>query len=158
MNELIKKNGGALAIPEWDPLRTMRELLRWDPFREMAPMMPAFDRLGFSPTFDITENKDSYVFKADVPGVKKEDLDISIMGNRIVVSGKREVEHEQKDETMYTYERQYGSFSRTFTLPEGADYEHAKSSLEEGVLTLVIPKTAAATTKKIPIATTVTKS
>ncbi len=158
MADIVKKNGGTQQVAELDPFRMMRELLRWDPFRELAPIMPAFDRLGFSPTFDITENKDSYVFKADVPGVKKEDLEISITGTRIIVSGKREVEHEQKDETMYAYERQYGSFSRTFTLPEGADYEHAKSSLDDGVLTLVIPKTAAATAKKIPIATTATKS
>lgn len=158
MTDLIKKNGGVQHVAEWDPLRTMRELFRWDPFREMAPIVPAFDRMGFAPTFDITETKEAYLFKADVPGVKQEDLEISITGNRIVVSGKRDIEHEVKEETLYAYERQYGTFSRTFTLPEGADYEHAKSALENGVLTLVVPKTAAATAKKIPIATAATKS
>ncbi len=156
MAELIKKNGGTAIATEWDPFRTMRELLRWDPFREMAPIAaswPSYERAGFAPTFDVTENKDAYVFKADVPGVKQEDLEISITGNRLMVSGKRDYEKETKEETAYTYERQYGSFSRVFTLPEGADFEHAKSSLEGGVLTLVIPKTAAAQTKKIEIKT-----
>ncbi len=157
MADIIKKNGGATQV-ELDPFRAMRELLRWDPFREMAPVLPAFDRMGFSPSFDVTETTDGYVFKADVPGVKAEDLEISITGNRIMIAGKRDLEHETKSETLYAYERQYGSFSRTFTLPEGADYEHAKSSLDNGVLTLVVPKTAAAQPKKIAIATPATKS
>jgi HSP20 family protein len=157
MSEIAKKNGGALT--EWNPMRAMREMLRWDPFREMAPLFPsAFERLEWNPSFDVTETKDAYVFKADVPGVKKEDLEITTTGNRIQISGKRESEEETKTDTVYTYERQYGSFSRVFTLPNGADIEHAKSDLKEGVLTLVIPKAAAAQSKKIQITTGATKS
>lgn len=151
MSEIVKKNGG--AVTEWNPFRAMREMLRWDPFREMAPMMPsAFEGLEWSPSFDVTETKDSYLFKADVPGVKKEDLEITTTGNRIQISGKRESELEKKTDTVYTYERQYGTFTRAFTLPNGADIEHAKSDLKDGVLTLVIPKLAEAQAKKIPIA------
>ena len=159
MADIVKKNGGQMA--EWEPLRAMRDLLRWDPFREMAPMLSAFapvERAGFYPTFDVTENKDAYVFKADVPGIKKEDLEISTTENRLQVSGKRDVEQETKGDTVYTYERQYGSFVRSFTLPDGADIEHAKSELKEGVLTLVIPKKAGAQAKKIPISTSASKS
>ena len=155
MADIVKKNGGTQPqqqIAEWNPFRTMREMLRWDPFREMAP---AFE---WNPGFDVTENKDSYVFKADVPGVKTEDLEITTMGNRIQVSGKRDTSHEEKTETVYTYERQYGSFSRSFTLPNGADLEHAKSELKDGVLTLVIPKLATAQAKKIPISAGASKS
>jgi HSP20 family protein len=158
MSEIVKKNGGQLA--EWDAFRAMRDLLRWDPFREMAPVfpnMPALDRT-FSPSFDVTENADGYLFKADLPGMKKEDITITTTGNRLQISGKRDNEQETKTDAVYTYERQYGSFVRTFTLPDGADVEHAKSDLKDGVLTLVIPKQATAQAKKIPISSGSTKS
>jgi len=155
MADIIKKNSGTM---EWDPFRTMREMLRWDPFREMAPAFPAMPREAWAPNFDVTENKDAYMFKADVPGVKKEDLEISLTGNRLQISGKRDVEHEQKNDTYYTYERQFGTFTRSFTLPEGIDADHVKSELKEGVLTLVVPKKPEAQAKKIPIATAATKS
>ncbi len=154
MADIVKKNGGQLT--EWDPFRAMREMLRWDPFREMAPF-PSFkglEELEWNPSFDVTENKDGYVFKADVPGAKREDLEISTTGNRLQISGKRESEIENKTDTVYTYERRSGTFVRSFTMPDGADVEHAKSDLKDGVLTVVIPKLAEAQTKKIPIAAT----
>lgn len=159
MAEIVKKNGG--QVTEWNPVRVMREMLRWDPFREMAPLMPSFapfERMEWSPSFDVSENKDAYLFKADVPGVKKEDLEITTTGNRVQISGKRDTEQETKTDTFYTYERQYGSFTRSFTLPDGADLEHAKSELKDGVLTLVVPKQPGAQAKKIPIAATAAKS
>src|SRR5690348_2111957 len=66
---------------EWDPVRLMRDLLRWDPFREMAPFFPGEERT-FSPQFEIRETKDGYVFQADLPGVAEKDLEISVVGNR----------------------------------------------------------------------------
>jgi HSP20 family protein len=156
MTDIVKKQNDGQLSAEWHPLRAIRDLSRWDPFREMAPIFqgfPAFDRLEFSPQFDVTEEKDSYLFKADVPGVKKEDLEISTTGNRLQISGKRDAEKETKSETIYTYEREYGSFVRSFTLPDGADIEHAKSELKDGVLTLVIPKLPGAQAKKIPVST-----
>ena len=150
MADMIKKNGGQAV--EWDPFRAMREMLRWDPFREMAPLF-SYDRGGWNPSFDVTENKDAYVFRADVPGVKQEDVEIHITGNRLQISGKRDVEQETKNDTYYTYEREYGNFTRTFTLPDGADTEHAKCELKDGVLTLAVPKAKEAQTKKIAIGT-----
>ena len=147
MTDIIKKSD----VSTWDPWRAMRDLMRWDPFREMAPTYSTFERATFAPTFDVSENKDAYMFKADVPGVKKEDLEISINGNRLCVSGKRDWDHETKSDTYYAYEREYGSFSRTFTLPDGADYEHVKSSLDNGVLSLWIPKKPESQAKKIAI-------
>lgn len=159
MADIVKKNGGQMA--ELDPVRVMRDFLRWDPFREMAPLFPSFaalDRAAFNPSFDVTESKDGYLFKADVPGVKPEDIEITTTGNRLQIAGKRDSEHETKNDTVFTYERQYGSFTRTFTLPEGADLEHAKSELKEGVLTLMIPKKPGAQSKKIAISNTGAKS
>jgi HSP20 family protein len=155
MADIVKKTSGQ-SLTEWNPLQAMRDLLRWDPFREMAPSLPsfpAFDRMAWNPSFDVTESKDGYLFKADVPGVKKEDIEITATGNRLQISGKRDIEQESKTDTLYTYERQYGSFNRFFTVPEGTDLEHARSELKDGVLTLVIPKTAEAHTKKISIST-----
>ena len=160
MADIVKKNGGqAQQLEQWNPMRMMRELLSWDPFREMAPVgFAGFEPMAWNPSFDVTENKDSYMFKADVPGVKQEELEISTTGNRIQISGKRDTSHEDKTDTVYTYERQYGSFCRSFTLPDGADVEHARSELKDGVLTLVIPKLAAAQAKKIPISAAGSKS
>lgn len=158
MADIVKKNGGQMT--QFDPLRAMREMLRWDPFREMAPFagLPSLELEGFNPDFEVTENKDGYVFKADLPGVKKEDIEITTMGNRLQISGKRDKEQETKTDAVYTYERQYGSFVRTFTLPDGADVDHAKSELKDGVLTLVIPKSASSQTKKIAVSSATTKS
>jgi HSP20 family protein len=84
----------------------------------------------------------------------KEDIEISTSGNRLQISGKRDAEKETKFDTVYSYERQYGSFVRIFTLPDGADLEHARSELKDGVLTLAIPKLPRAQARKIPITIT----
>lgn len=156
MGDIVRKENARLT--EWDPFRAMREMLRWDPFREMTPAIPAFERAAFNPSFDVTETKDSYLFKADVPGVKEDEIEISVTGNRLQISGKRETEEETKNDTVYTYERQYGSFARSFTLPDSADLEHAKSELKDGVLTLVIPKKPGAMSKKIAVSSPGSKS
>lgn len=135
----------------WDPFRTMREMLRWDPFREMERIFAPWRPRTFSPDFDVKETADAYVFRADLPGVKEEDLDISVTGNRITVSGRRQEEDRQEGENYYTYERAYGAFRRSFTLPSDVDAENAKAQLQNGVLTITIPKTPEAKPKKIPI-------
>ena len=149
MADIVKKDSGEFTRAEWDPFRVMKEMLRWDPFRATTPAY--FEKPMFYPSFEVTENKEGYVFKADVPGVKKEDIEITTTANRLQISGKREYEEEKKNDTVYTWERQYGTFTRTFTLPDGVDLEHAMSELKDGVLTLVIPKMAAALPKKITI-------
>jgi HSP20 family protein len=154
MSNIIKKNDRGMS--EWNPLRSMREFFGWDPFREMAPLLSRFESMQpdvWAPSFEVRETKDAYVFKADVPGVKKEDIDVSLSGNRLQVSGKRDAERETKDDTFYTYERSYGSFSRAFTLPADIDADHVRSDLKDGVLTLAVPKKIDAQTKKIAIGT-----
>jgi HSP20 family protein len=141
---------GTIARREWDPVRLMREMLRWDPFREMSPAL-SVEVPSYSPAFEVKESKDSFVFKADIPGTKEQDIEVNVAGNRLTISGKREAEKEDKADTFYAYERSYGSFTRTFTLPEQTDAEHVKAELKNGELTVVVPKTAAAVAKRIPV-------
>lgn len=76
---------------------------------------------GFSAAFEVKETKEAFIFKADLPGIKAEDLDVVLTQNRLTIRGKREAEKSEKGETFYTFERSYGSFARSFTLPEGVD-------------------------------------
>jgi HSP20 family protein len=140
-----------IARREWDPFRVMRDMLRWDPFQEMRPLWPN-EVTAYAPAFEVKETKDAFVFKADVPGVKEQDLEVTATGNRLTVSGKREEEKESKDQSYYTYERSYGSFTRTFTLPDASDTTHVKAELKSGELTIVVPKAAEAVAKRIPVA------
>jgi HSP20 family protein len=122
----------------WDPFEVMQDLMRWDPFHESRAF--GGQMTAFAPTFDVKETGDSFVFKADLPGIKESDLDISLTGNRLTVSGQRQEEKKDESDTYYAYERSYGSFSRSFTLPEGIDAEHVQADLKDGVLNVVIPK------------------
>lgn len=135
----------------WDPVRRMRELLEWDPFAEMMPYAGGQTGAELQPRFEVKETRDGYVFKADLPGVREEDLDISLTGNRLVISGKRQSEERKEDERFYAYECAYGSFSRAFTLPEGIDADHVRADLKDGVLTLMIPKRPETQPKKIAL-------
>jgi HSP20 family protein len=150
----IVRRGGSETVPargvEWDPFRMMRELLRWDPFAEMTPFAQERGTV-FLPQFDVKETNNSYIFKADLPGMKENDLDIAVTGNRLTISGKREAEERQEGETYYAYERNYGAFTRSFTLPEGVDADHVQADLRDGVLTLTLPKRPEAQPKKINI-------
>ncbi len=149
-----RTNGGQLApLPRPpDPLNMVRDLLRWDPFQEMTPLWPEVTQAYLVP-FEVKETKDAYEFKADVPGIKEQDLDLSLSGNRLTVSGKRDTEKEDTGETYYTYERSYGSFCRSFTLPEGIDMDHTRAELRNGVLSIVIAKKAEYQPKKIAVKT-----
>jgi HSP20 family protein len=155
MSILVKKDQGqTIDTPraEWHPLRFMRDLLRWDPFAEMVPVMPIDGRLAeFAPSFEVKETKDAYVFTADLPGVAEKDLEVTLAGRRLAIAGRREAEKEEKDEKYYAFERTYGTFTRAFTLPEGADTEHIAADLKQGVLTVVVPKRAEIQAKKIAV-------
>jgi HSP20 family protein len=123
----------------WDPFRTMRDVLRWDPFGEAAPRWFG-DEIGFPAAFEVKETKDSFVFKADLPGIRADDLDVKLTQNRLTVSGKREAEKTEKGDTFYTFERSFGSFSRAFTLPDGVETAKIDADLQDGVLTMILPK------------------
>ncbi len=129
------------------------ELMRWDPFREMiAPFEEKPEvELRFVPTFDVKETKESYVFKADLPGMAEKDIDVSIAGRRLTVSGTREQEKKEEGDVFYTWERSYGAFTRSFTLPDEVDPEHVEAEMKNGVLTIVAAKRPEVKPHKISI-------
>jgi len=152
MANLIKRENRELArgaSPEHrlDPFRVMDALLRWDPFRGDL----GGGDLEFVPRFDVKETKDAYVIQADLPGVKDEELGVSLSGNLLTISGKREEEHREEGESYYAAERSYGNFVRSFTMPDGVDAENVNADLKQGVLTVHIPKKPEAQPKRISI-------
>jgi len=155
MPSLIRRNQGEVAPSSasvWDPFRVMRDVFRFDPFRELEAVAGVGGEYGlFAPSFDVKENKEGYVFRADLPGVREEDLEISLTGNHLTISGKREQEKHEQGDTYYASERSYGSFSRAFTLPDGTDGENVKAELKNGVLQVIVPKKPEVQPRKITI-------
>src|SRR5262249_42528560 len=86
---------------EFDPFRWARGLFRFDPFREMFPTVPGEWAQRFVPDFEVKETKDAFLFRADTPGVKEGDLEITLTGNRLTISGKREMEDVKEEDTFY---------------------------------------------------------
>ncbi len=162
MADLQVRRGGGSPLSRWtrgfDPFERMRELMRFDPLEEMGRITGGREQeWSFVPAFEVKETKDAYIFKADLPGVKESDLDITLTGDRITISGKRESEKEEDSERFYAYERSYGTFSRSFTLPEGVDSEHCTAELKEGVLNLRLPKVPEVQPKRIQVGGTENK-
>jgi HSP20 family protein len=142
--------GGAGGGYRWDPFRVMDALLRWDSFRDdVGTLQPWAGE--FTPRFDVKETSDAYVVKADLPGIKDEDVNVSLNGNMLSISGTREEEHKEEREQYYATERSYGAFARSFSLPDSVDGEHVSADLKDGVLTVHIPKRPDAQPKKITI-------
>jgi HSP20 family protein len=127
----------------------MRELLSWDPFQSAS--WPALPAASFAPDFEVKETKESFVFTADLPGVAEKDLQVQVTDNRLSVSGKRESEKTEQGQTFYASERSYGSFTRSFTLPEGIDADKAHAQLKNGVLTIAVPKRPETQPRKIAV-------
>jgi HSP20 family protein len=128
-----------------DPYSIARELLNWDPFFTARPAS------AFSPAFEVKETNEAFVLKADLPGVEEKDLDIAVHNGVLTVSGSRQAEERKEGESFVLYERQYGSFSRSFALPDMADGDRIEAQLTNGVLQLTIAKRAEAKPRKIAI-------
>lgn len=112
-----------------------------DPFGDLGPAVERPQAVRLSPEFDVKETKHAFVFVADMPGVADDDLDITMVGNRLTVSGKRGEPMAEVGDVYYARERASGSFTRTFTLPEGVEGSSlVRAALERGVLTLSLPK------------------
>ena len=156
MANIVRRNSGQEVAQNsggWDPFRVVRDAFRWDPFREIEAALGGEYRSvsSFLPTFDVKETKDAYIFRADLPGVKEADLEISLTGSRLAISGHREQESREQGETYYATERSYGAFSRAFTLPDGIDGDNVNAELKNGVLHVTIPKKPEVQPRRITI-------
>jgi HSP20 family protein len=138
-------NGSSSRTLAPNPYSLARELLGWDPFFSGRPAS------AFSPAFEVKETNDSFVLKADLPGVEEKDLDVAIHNGVLTVSGSRQAEERKDGESFALYERQYGSFTRSFALPDIADGDRIEAQLVNGVLTLTVAKKAEAKPRKISI-------
>jgi HSP20 family protein len=144
-------------------------IVRWEPFRDLLATQREFDRLfreAFSPIFgesdlssrtwmppvDIFETDGEVVLKAELPGVKPEDVELRVENNTLFLRGERRFEKEVNEENYHRVERSYGSFSRSFTLPSSIDSEKVKAEYKDGLLTLTMPKREEAKPKTIKIA------
>jgi HSP20 family protein len=149
MSLALRNNGstpGSQQVARYrDPFSMARELLSWDPFFSGRPAS------AFAPPFEVKETNDAFVLKADLPGVAEADLDIAVHNNVLTVSGSRQSEERKEGESYALYERQFGSFSRSFALPDMADGEKIEAKLDRGVLTLTIGKKAEAKPRKITV-------
>ena len=154
MAHIVRRTTPELAhLSHLDPLQIMRDLTGWDPFREMTTFTAFASRplAAFAPQFEVKETKDAFIFKADLPGVEEKNIEVSLTGNRLTVSGFREEEERQESENFFAYERTFGNFTRAFTLPDGIVSDQVSADLKDGVLTLHIPKKPEHQPKKIAI-------
>src|SRR6266576_4107378 len=145
----------------------MTVLTRWDPFREFSTLQDRMNRLfrdnygdgrdealttsTFAPPVDVYEDEHNITLKIEVPGIEEKDIDVRIENNNLTVHGERKFEKEEKEENYRRVERQYGSFTRTFTLPTTVDAEKVSANNDKGILKIALPKKAEAKPKQIKV-------
>ncbi|MGA2286618.1 MAG: Hsp20/alpha crystallin family protein [Dehalococcoidia bacterium] len=144
----------------------MADIVRWDPYREVARMTRMMDRMfgempqlwrgefdGGEGTFalDLYETDNEIVIRGTLPGVKPEDVDITISGDLLTIKGETKRDEEKRRRNYYRQESWYGSFVRAITLPTQVDADKAEATFEDGILKLTIPKAASARPKTITV-------
>jgi HSP20 family protein len=148
----------------------MQALTRWDPFKELDEMQNRLSALfgrspvrkngekqesltvaEWSPLVDISEDEKEYLIKAELPEVKKEDAKVSVQNDVLTISGERKYEKEEKGKKYHRVERAYGSFERSFTLPEDADAAKIAAEFKDGVLKVHLPKSEKPRPKSIEV-------
>ena len=149
----------------------MTLLTRWEPFREFSTMQDRINRMNrlfresyspedpeealtttsFAPPVDIYEDEHNITLKLEVPGIDEKDIDVRIEGNTLTVHGERKIEKEEKEENFRRVERQYGSFTRSFTLHSSIDTGQVSANYEKGLLKIKLAKKAEAKPKQIKV-------
>jgi len=143
------------------------ELTPWRPFGELSPFRKEMDRLWnrfsgetpfartfnemWSPSIDISETKDDFVVKAELPGLEAKDVNVSISGDILTIKGEKKAEEEEKDEHYHCVERYSGSFQRVFQLPSGVKADKIEANFDKGVLKVTLPKVEEAKKKEIEV-------
>ena len=149
----------------------MTLLNRWEPLREFSAMQDRINRMNrlfresyspegpeealtttnYAPPVDIYEDEHNITLKIDVPGIDEKDIDVRIEGNTLTVHGERKIEKEEKEENFRRVERQYGEFTRSFTLPSSVDTGQVNANYDNGVLKITLAKKADAKPKQIKV-------
>jgi len=146
----------------------MTMLTRWDPFREFVTIQDRMNRLfrdsfgpegkdetltttAFAPPVDVYEDEHNVTLKIEVPGIDEKDIDVRIENNTLTVHGERKFEKEEKEENYRRVERQYGSFTRSFSLPSTVNHDNVQADYDKGVLKIKLAKKAEAKPKQIKV-------
>ncbi|NIS61516.1 MAG: Hsp20 family protein [Proteobacteria bacterium] len=144
-----------------------KELTPWRPFGELSSLRREMDRLWenffgerpltrmwereWTPSLDVSETKDNFVVKAEVPGIDAKDIDISLTGDVLTIKGEKRQEREEKEEDYHLVERSYGSFSRSVRLPAEVESSKIKASYKNGILNITLPKSEKVKAKEVKI-------
>jgi HSP20 family protein len=148
--------------------KMQKTLTRWEPLGEMEEFQNRLSTLfsrplrrgngreeitlpEWTPLADITEDEKEYLIKADLPGMKKEDVKVTVENGVLIISGERQFEKEEKKRKYHRVERGYGTFMRSFTLPDDADGDKIKAEFKNGLLTVHLPKSEHAKPKQIEV-------
>jgi len=143
-------------------------IIRWDPFRDLVTLREKMNRLfedavtgrgedkdlvtsSWAPAVDIYEDENQLVLTAEVPGIEEKDIEIKLEDNTLSIHGERKMEKETKEENYHRIERAYGSFYRSFTLPNYIDQEKIRAEHENGVLKITMPKRPELKPRKVKI-------
>lgn len=144
-------------------------LVRWDPFRELEDMSYRLHQMysrptapqangkeaivvtDWAPSVDVSETDGEYQIKAEIPDVKKEDVKVTLEDGVLTIQGERKIEKEEKGKKYHRVERSYGSFVRSFTLPDLVDEANVKAEFKDGVLNLTLPKSEKVKPKAIEV-------
>ncbi|HKM47159.1 MAG TPA: Hsp20/alpha crystallin family protein [Terriglobales bacterium] len=146
----------------------MTMITRYDPFREFVTLQDRMSRLfrvprgpeeqdealtstAFAPPVDVYEDEHNVTLKIEVPGIDEKDIDVRIENNTLTVHGERKFEKEEKEENYRRVERQYGSFTRTFSLPNTVSHDNVQADYDRGVLKIKLAKKAEAKPKQIKV-------
>jgi len=150
----ITRSGNGGTGSSRDAFAIARELFSWDPFFRLDWPGRQVSTQGagtYVPSFNVVEKQDGYYVTADLPGLRDEDVDVTVQDNHLIISGSRLAEERKEGENYFVYERRYGNFSRAFALPENADAETVEASLKDGVLEVRVAKRESAKPRKVPL-------
>ena len=142
-----------LYEPRWTPYRRgwLSRLVGDGLFEPFPSDFGIETKEGFTPAVEISEDDEAYTINAELPGIDKKDVHIEVKDGVLTLRGERKHEHEEKEDGYFRTERSYGSFERSFALPEAADEEKIKASFNDGILTVTLPKGEVAKPKQIEV-------
>ena len=150
-----------MALIRWTPRQDL-----WDPLANLSDIQQEMNRLLntslgrtgtrdldglFAPAIDVVEEKDRYIIKAELPGLSRDDVNVTLENNYLTIRGEKKHETEEKSANYYHKERAYGSFSRTIELPTTVDAQKINAHFKDGVLQVTLPKSEAAKPKQIEV-------